>query len=217
MRGLDVPYLVDACQAVGQLPIDVSRLHCDYLSVTARKFLRGPRGIGFMYASDRALARGDYPLFVDMRGAKWVQSDRFEIAPDATRWEDWEFPYALVLGLGAATDYAQQVGIDTAHSRSMDLATLLRRQLAELEGVALLDRGREQSAIVTAGIAGWNAADVAANLRKQGINTSATLRWYGLKDFEHTTVESALRLSPHYYNTEEEVEAAVSAIAHLMH
>ena len=215
-RELDVPYLVDACQAVGQLPIDVSKLHCDYLSVTARKFLRGPRGIGFMYASDRALARGDYPLFVDMRGAKWVQPDKFEIANDAKRYEDWEFPYALVLGLGAAADYAQEVGVDTAHSRSMALATLLRSRLTELDGVTILDRGREQCAIVTADIRGWNAADVSRELRDSLINTSATLRWYGLKDFERTKVQSALRLSPHYYNTEAEVRAAAHAIESLL-
>ena len=85
---LDVPYLLDACQAVGQIPIDVGQLKCDYLTATARKFLRGPRGIGFMYASDKALQRGDYPLFVDMRGATWVEPERFEIAPTAMRYED---------------------------------------------------------------------------------------------------------------------------------
>jgi selenocysteine lyase/cysteine desulfurase len=215
-KELDVPYLVDACQAVGQLPIDVSKLHCDYLSVTARKFLRGPRGVGFMYASDRALARGDYPLFVDMRGARWVQPNRFEIAQDAKRYEDWEFPYALVLGLGAAVDYALEVGIDVAHSRSMALATLLRGRLAELDGVTLLDRGRENCAIVTADIRGWKASDVVGELLEMGINTSATLRWYGLKDFENTAVQSALRLSPLYYNTEGEVKGAVQAISDIL-
>ncbi len=213
---LEVPYLVDACQAVGQIPIDVTRLNCDYLSVTARKFLRGPRGIGFMYASDRALARGDHPLFVDMRGAKWVQPDQYELAPDAKRWEDWEFPYALVLGLGAAAEYALSVGIETARARSMALATLLRRRLAEVDGVKLLDRGSDLCAIVTAEIRGWSAGNLAGKLRKQRINTSATLRWYGLKAFEGTNMQSALRVSPHYYNTEEEVEAAVTAIANLI-
>ncbi len=215
-RELDVPYLIDACQAVGQIPIDVSRLHCDYLSVTARKFLRGPRGMGFMYASDRALARGDYPLFVDMRGAKWVKPDKYEIVDDAKRWEDWEFPYALVLGLGAAVDYALEVGMETAHSRSMELATLVRARLSELNGAKLLDRGREKCAIVTAQLEGRDATEVSNRLRAQGINTSATLRWYGLKDFESTTVQSALRISPHYYNTEAEVESAIIALEQIL-
>src|SRR6267154_3339173 len=92
-----VPYLVDACQAVGQIPIDVFRLKCDYLSATARKFLRGPRGIGFLYASDRARARGDHPLFVDMRGARWSDLHSYEIQKSAKRYEEWELPYALVL------------------------------------------------------------------------------------------------------------------------
>src|SRR5687768_3349616 len=97
---LGLCYLVDACQAAGQLPINVDRLRCDFLSATARKFLRGPRGIGFLYVSDRALARGDHPLYVDMRGATWTGPDALSLVDDARRFEEWEFPYALVLGLG---------------------------------------------------------------------------------------------------------------------
>ena len=82
-----VPYLVDACQAVGQLPVDVGRLGCDFLAATARKFLRGPRGIGFLYISDRALERGMAPLFPDMHGAGLLDEERFELAPDARRFE----------------------------------------------------------------------------------------------------------------------------------
>jgi len=101
-----VPYIVDACQAVGQLPIDVGALRCDFLSATARKFLRGPRGAGFLYVSDRALERGAYPLLVDMRGAEWIEADEFRLSRDARRFENWEFAYALVLGQGAAARYA---------------------------------------------------------------------------------------------------------------
>src|SRR5688500_13972022 len=111
---LGLCYLVDACQAAGQLPINVDRLRCDFLSATARKFLRGPRGIGFLYVSDRALARGDHPLYVDMRGAVWTAPDELSLVEDARRFEDWEFPYALVLGLGAAVEYAQSVGVPRA-------------------------------------------------------------------------------------------------------
>lgn len=209
---LGVPYLVDACQAVGQLPIDVERLRCDYLSVTARKFLRGPRGIGFLFASDRALARGDHPLFVDMRGAKWTGANEYAVAESAVRYEDWEFAYALVLGLGAAVRYASQVGIDTARARSWSLARELRSELAALDGVRVLDRGNQQSAIVTADIAGIDATNLVSELRKRGINTAASLAWYGLLDFSARGVLSAIRISPHYYNTNEEILVAVGAI-----
>src|SRR5262249_10578990 len=116
-----VPYLVDACQAVGQLPIDVSRLRCDFMSATARKFLRGPRGIGFLYVSDRGLSRGDAPLYIDMRGASWVTADSYALTPDARRFENWEFAYALVLGLGAAARYAIDAGVERCSARALAL------------------------------------------------------------------------------------------------
>jgi len=144
-----VPYVVDACQAVGQLPVDVARLRCDYLSATARKFMRGPRGIGFMYASDRALARGDHPLFVDMRGARWTSPTTYEVAATARRYEDWEFPYALVLGQAAAARYALDVGVDVAQARAWALAATLRDASGALPGVRALDRGATRCAIVT--------------------------------------------------------------------
>jgi selenocysteine lyase/cysteine desulfurase len=215
-ESLGVPYLVDACQAVGQLPIDVERLRCDYLSVTARKFLRGPRGIGFMFASDRAMKRGDHPLFVDMRGAQWVNDGEYAVVDSAMRYEDWEFPYALVLGLGAATRYALDVGVEVARDRAWSLARELRLRLSELPGVRVLDRGARQSAIVTADIEGVNATTLVSELRARRINTAASLRWFGLLDFSERDVSTAIRISPHYYNTEDEIGMAVNAIADIV-
>ena len=209
---LDVPFIVDACQAVGQIPIDVRRLRCDYLSATARKFLRGPRGMGFMYASDRALARGDHPLFVDMRGARWVAPDKYELADSAKRFEDWEFPYALVLGQAAAAKYTLGVGVEVAQQRSWMLAARLRAALAKLQGSRLLDRGKTPCAIVTVAFERVSAQDIVNHLRSRHINTVASLREYGQLDFGDKGVEAAVRLSPHYYNTEEEVDAAAFEI-----
>ena len=211
-----IPYVVDACQAVGQLEIDVAALRCDYLSVTARKFLRGPRGLGFMYVSDKALARGDHPLFVDMRGAMWVDVDRYELVKGAQRFEDWEFPHALVLGLGAAARYARRVGVGPGGRRAATLAATLRRELADLDGVRVLDRGRQQCAIVTVDVSGWHANDLVGALGQRGINTTASLRWYGLIDFTKKGTTSALRLSPHYYNTEEEISSAIGAVREII-
>lgn len=212
----DVPYLIDACQAVGQLPIDVSQLRCDYLSFTARKFLRGPRGIGGLYVSDRALQRGDYPLFVDMRGARWLTDDQFELEPTAQRFEDWEFPYALVLGQGAAVRYALDVGIETAQARAWELAAHARKCLESIAGVKVLDRGQRRCAIVTASIRGWHAGDAVKELAKRGINTSASLREYGIFDFDGKGIESAVRISPHYYNTTEEIDQLATSIGELV-
>jgi selenocysteine lyase/cysteine desulfurase len=209
---LGVPYLVDACQAVGQIDIDVARLRCDYLSATARKFLRGPRGIGFMFASDRALARGDYPLFIDMRGARWISPDRYEVDATAHRYEGWEMPHALVLGQSAAARYAIEVGIDQAHRRAWSLAARLRDALGSVERLHVLDRGHTRCAIVTASIDGVDARDVVRELASRQINTVASLREYGQFDFGDKGVETAIRLSPHYYNTEAEVDAAVATI-----
>jgi selenocysteine lyase/cysteine desulfurase len=208
----EVPYLVDGCQAVGQIPVDVGKVRCDFFSGTARKFLRGPRGIGFLYVSDRALKRGDFPLFIDMRGADWVSADDFAPAPDARRFENWEFAYSLVLGLGEAAHYAVSVGVERGGRRARDLAATLRRKLAELSGIRVLDRGSELASIVTVEVAGWDATELSRQLRTRGINTSASLRAYAVIDMDEKRAASALRLSPHYYNTEEEIERVVDEL-----
>jgi selenocysteine lyase/cysteine desulfurase len=211
-----VLYVVDACQAVGQLPIDVRELRCDFLSATARKFLRGPRGAGFLWVSDRALDRGAYPLLVDMRGAEWVEADEFRLAPDARRFENWEFAYALVLGQGAAARYAlDAVGIERGGERAARLAAYARDRLREHDGLRVLDRGPRLCAIVTVEVAGRSAFELVPRLREQGINTSATARDYAVLDMDEKRARTALRISPHYYNTEAEVDAAVAAIAAL--
>ena len=204
-----VPYLVDACQTVGQIPIDVARLRCDFLSATARKFLRGPRGIGFLYIADRALERGDAPLYIDMRGASWATADTFELAPDARRFENWEFSYALLLGLGAAAQYAIDAGIERCSERSLMLADKVRDKLSQLARV--LDRGEKRAAIVTADF-GRSAAEIVEKLHKRHINTSATFRQWAIIDMDDKHVRSALRVSPHYYNTEEELDALIDAL-----
>jgi selenocysteine lyase/cysteine desulfurase len=215
-REAGVPYLVDACQAVGQMPVDVDRIGCDYLAATARKFLRGPRGIGFLCVSDQRLESGAHPLLIDMHGADWTEADEFKLTPDARRFESWEFSYALVLGLGAAAKYALDVGLDLARDRARELASYARTRLAALPETRVLDRGPELCAIVTAGFAGSDAGEIKLALRKQGINTSSSHREDAVIDMDEKGVSSALRISPHYYNTREEIDTAVDALEELL-
>jgi selenocysteine lyase/cysteine desulfurase len=207
-----VPYLIDACQAVGQLPVDVRRLRCDFLSATARKFLRGPRGVGFLCVSDQALERGLFPLYIDMRGGLWQSADRFALVPDARRFENWEFAHALVLGLGAAARYAAEVGIERGGGRARALAARLRSALAAVPGLRVLDRGLELAAIVTVEVEGRRAPDIVRELRARRINTSAAMREYAVIDMDEKRAATAVRLSPHYYNTDAELALAVEAL-----
>jgi len=210
-----VPYLIDACQAVGEIPIDVGRLRCDFLAATARKFLRGPRGIGFLYVSDRALQRGDHPLYIDMRGADWITADTFELTPDARRFESWEFACALLLGLGEAARYALSVDVSRGGRRARELAATLRGKLAALPGYRVLDRGKDLAAIVTAEVSGWNAPALVTALRQRGINTSASIGAHAVIDMAEKNAQSALRMSPHYYNTEAELDVLIDALKSL--
>jgi selenocysteine lyase/cysteine desulfurase len=215
-READVPYLVDACQAVGQMPVDVARIGCDYLAATARKFLRGPRGMGFLYVAERATRRGDFPLLVDMRGATWTAADAFELADGARRFETWEMSYALLLGVGAAAEYAIEVGMETARDRSWALAERARGRLETLAGTRVLDRGTVRCAIATAAFDRHDGADLKLRLRELGINTSSPGREDAVIDMDAKRAGSALRISPHYYNTDEEVDRAVDAIGELI-
>ena len=215
-READIPYILDACQAVGQIPVNVNRLHCDYLAAATRKFLRGPRGLGFLYVSDRALALGAYPVTVDMHGADWTESDDFALKPDARRFEGWEISHALVLGAGAAAEYALGVGIEQARDRSWALAAYVRDRLSAMEGVRVLDRGPELCAIATAELGGRDAEEVKLALRARGINTSSPQREDAVIDMDEKRAASAIRISPHYYNTAGEVDTALAALAEVL-
>lgn len=202
-REHEVLYLVDACQSVGQMPVDVQAIGCDFLSATFRKFLRGPRGAGFLYVSDHVLDVGLEPLLIDMRGARWSGRDAYTPSERAHRFEEWEQNYALMMGSRAACCYALDVGLAAIQMRTWTLADILRDGLKQLHGVEVLDRGREQCAIVTAYFRGRTQDQLTAQL--SGINVGFSLAEYAVIDFAQKQVPWALRVAPHYYNTEEEV------------
>ena len=207
-------YLLDACQSVGQMPLDVGAIGCDFLSSTGRKFLRGPRGTGFLYASERALAEIE-PPFIDGHAATWTAADTFELRGDARRFENWEFNWATRIALGVAARYAGALGLDAIWRRVQALAERLRAQLSQLPGVELHDQGRTRCAIVSFACRGIDPGAVKAALARARINVSVTDAAWTRIDMDNRGIPSLVRASVHYYNTEEEVDALAAAVGAL--
>lgn len=204
-REASVPFLLDACQSAGQMPLDVATLGCDVLSATARKFLRGPRGVGFLYVRRRLLERLE-PPFVDLHAATWTARDRYELRPDAKRFENWEGNVAAKIGLAAAVDYALGLGLPRIRDRVVALARRLRDGLAALRGVTVRDLGREKCGIVTFDTPSRSPQAIRDALRIRGINVSVTTAASTRLDMDARGLSAMVRASVHYYNAEDEVD-----------
>jgi cysteine desulfurase / selenocysteine lyase len=204
-RAAKIPYLLDACQSVGQMPINVEEIGCDALSATSRKFLRGPRGTGFLYVRQSFLEHLEPPM-LDLHAARWISRDQYELRPDARRFENWETYYAGKIGLGVAVRYALGWGLENIWERVSSLAESLRSGLNELPGVSVRDLGRVRCGIVTFTVNGLDAKEIQMRMRQANINVSVSVQEYARLDLEPRGLPSVVRASLHYYNTEVEVE-----------
>ncbi|TDJ08657.1 MAG: aminotransferase class V-fold PLP-dependent enzyme [Deltaproteobacteria bacterium] len=204
-RKYDIFYLLDATQSIGQMRVDVSKIKCDALCATGRKFLRGPRGTGFAYIKRERL---NYllPPVVDMMTADWQDGENFKLRDKAQRLETWESSFAGKLGLAEAVKYALGIGMDKIEKRVIHLANLLREKLGEIEDIALHDQGKIKSGIVTFKIKNIDSKDVWSQLFKKNINVTYIPKERFPLDFNLRGLTDLVRASVHYYNTEEEID-----------
>ena len=214
-RAAGIPFLLDACQSAGQMDLDVEAMGCDMLSATGRKYLRGPRGTGFLYVRKALLAQMDPPS-LDLHAATWISQGSYQVRRDAKKFETWESAAATRLGLGVAIEYALALGLKKIEGRVQHLAALLRDQLAEVKGVAVRDLGRVRCGIVTFTCNGHSAGEVMQRLKARGFAVRTIERASAVIDMEQRGLDELVRASVHYYNTETEIErlcAAVRAIS----
>jgi cysteine desulfurase len=207
--------LLDACQSVGQLAVDVRTLGVDALAGTGRKWLRGPRGTGFLYVRPELARELEAPI-LDLHSATWTAEDRYELAPGATRFELWESDVAARLGLGAAVDYLLALGVEEVEAAVRARAELLRSLLREIDGVTVGDLGRRPSGIVSFAVEGVPAEAVRDALAVRGITVSVSSRSSTLLDMTDRGLDALVRASPHYFVSEEQLEQAASAVSALL-
>ena len=210
-RRENIWYLVDGCQSAGQIALDMQKIGCDFYSSAGRKWLRGPRTSGFLFVSDRALAAGLEPLFMDMFGANWL-GDGYLARPDARRFEQFENASALVLGLKTAVEYAQKLGMKKIEKRVAELADHARIRLAEVPSCRLLDFGEKLCGIVTCHFSGKNPAEILAYLAQFNINCRTSSKYAATIDQQKKGVEWILRISPHYFNTVAEIDFLIEKL-----
>jgi cysteine desulfurase/selenocysteine lyase len=209
-----ISFLLDACQSAGQLPLDVELIGCDVLTGTGRKYLRGPRGTGFLYVR-RSLIGQLEPPFIDLQAAEWISRDAYRIRVDARRFETWETNYAAKIGLGVAVDYALGWGLESIWQRVHDLGLELRARLDHVPNVTVRDVGEVRCGIVSFTYEGMAATAIQAQLRAAGVNVSVSPRRYTRIDMEQRGLSDVIRASVHYYNTEQELDTLCDRLAQL--
>jgi selenocysteine lyase/cysteine desulfurase len=211
-RAAGVPVLLDACQSVGQRVLDVDALGCDMLTATGRKFLRGPRGSGFLYVR-RGYQASFEPPMLDNISARWVADDRYEVVAGARRYEQFEGAIAARVGLGVAIRALLDLGPAAVERRITQLASQLREQLSATPGVTVHDRGRAQCGIVTFSVADRPAAQVKAALRERGVELSVTEVASYRMGMAHRGLDAVVRASPHVFNNTADLRRCVEGVA----
>jgi cysteine desulfurase/selenocysteine lyase len=211
-RKYDVLYLLDACQSVGHMNVDVKKTGCDFLTTTGRKFLRGPRGTGILYISDRVLQTDLVPLIFDMRGNAWTGPNEYKLSDTARRFELWESSYADKLGFAVALKYLNSVGIDNIAQYNAELMKQFRAQLQEVKGLTLHDRGSHLCSILTFTMENRSLEQTAQLLRDNEVYFSISPGGSALLDFAKKGLDGVLRFSPHYFNTIDELEKVITIL-----
>ncbi len=210
-RRAGVPFFLDACQSVGQIPVDVEQIGCDVATATGRKWLRGPRGTGLLFVRS-GFADRLRPPGIGWSSAVWEDADHYRLRDGADRFLDFEVPIAAHLGLGVAIDHALDLGIDAIAGRVDHLGEQLRQRLVETGGVAVHDGGVRRCGIVTFTVADTDPAAVAAAASAAGVNVSVSEAPWARLDMTAPHPTAVVRASPHYYNTEAELDRLVGIV-----
>ena len=209
-RAREIPLLVDGSQAAPHLPIDVQALGCDFYVLTGHK-LYGPTGTGALWAR-KELLESMPPFFGGGEMIRTVSFDGTTFADPPHRFEAGTPNIAGFVGLGAAIDYVNAIGLDRIGSVERDLLAYATDALKSVPGLRLFGEAKEKAAVLAFLIDGVHAHDLATLLDHEGVAVRSghhcahpLMQFYG--------VPATARASLAFYNTREEVDAFIAAIA----
>jgi selenocysteine lyase/cysteine desulfurase len=207
-----IPMFLDACQAIGQMQLDVTALGCSVLTATGRKFLRAPRGTGLLWI-DASIVDRFHPPGIDAMSADWSAANGLEVRPGMARFEEYEIAFAAMVGLASAVAQARELGITAIESRVQELAEDLRDGLSELPHVTVTDTAQRRSGIVTFRVDGVAATDVVDAALRDGVVINASTAVWAALDMDAKGFSQVVRASPHYFNTHDELDQLLASVA----
>ncbi|MFC3051352.1 aminotransferase class V-fold PLP-dependent enzyme [Kordiimonas pumila] len=210
-RQHNVLFLLDTCQSIGQIPVNVKDIGCDIATATGRKFLRGPRGVGFLYMNSRA-REGMNPVVMTNQGAAWDSHNTYKLRSDARVFEAWERSAVNILGLGAAVEYMQSLGVNRTTGQTLHLGRSLRQQLRGIKGVRIECPSAAEAAIITFNKTGYTAAEIKKHMEQQNIAVQIASVVHTRLDLEARGIDSAVRVSPHYYNNQDDYDRFLTVL-----
>lgn len=209
-------YILDACQSVGHINVDVHEINCDFLSVTGRKYLRGPRGSGFLYVSDKWVHSKHAPLCIDLAGANWTGELSYEFHQNARRWEMWEKNYSILLGLTQSIKEINDLGIGQIEAYNSQLQKYYRKVLTSINGLNIKDESENNCSIITWRYKDLSRQETKTKLDQCGVVYSMAMKESALIDMKKKGIDWSVRFSPHYFNSMEEIELFKSKFVDLV-
>lgn len=210
----DALYCINATQAVGQRPIDVRAFDCDFLFGTARKWLRGPRGVGFLYVREQLIPQLR-PTNLGYPASLWTGPQSYQIVESIDRLHLGDYPYPSLVELTEAVRYAMNVGVEQIYQRNQHLGKAARLALREVPGLELYDLTHGVMGTVPVNVRGVPAEAAVAKLEQRGIIACVAYEENALLGLRKIGQRELIRISLHYYNTEAEIERLATALGEI--
>ena len=209
----EVICVIDACQSIGQVEVDVKKINCDVLVGSGRKYLRGPRGTGFIYINDK-ITNQISPMILDMKNSEII-GDKIKINK-SNIFENFEFSPSLQVGLGKAIERVNKYGIYKIERNIIKKSKYFRKKLENFNQITFFENLNTLTGINTLKIKGLSSLKIYTYLLSKGILCSISKYSSSLFYFKKIKVNDLIRISIHQYNSYDDINYLVKCLIDLI-